>query len=76
MNKFYVSKVIFGENPNDCVKDLILEDGRVFFRKSYKNGDCSVIEEFSEHAGYLRNLIDLLSEDEGYDLDIIKKEMF
>lgn len=69
MDKFYVSK-------NDYVKDLNLKDGTIFFRKSYKNGDCYVIEEFSEHAGYLCNLIDLLSEDEGYDLDIIRKEMF
>jgi hypothetical protein len=69
MNKFYVSKT-------DYVKDLNLEDGTIFFRKSYKNGDCYVINEFYEHAEYMRSLIDSLSEDEGYDLDIIKKEMF
>lgn len=69
MDKFYVSK-------NDYVKDLNLEDGTIFFRKSYKNGDYYVIDEFYEHVEYLRNLIDLLSEDEGYDLDIIRKEMF
>ena len=67
MDKFYVSKC-------DYVKDLYLKDGTIFFRKSYKNSDYYVIEEFAKHSEYISSIINNLLQSNTYDISILFKE--
>ena len=57
------------------VTNLHFNDGIIFFRKTMQAGymiEC--LEEFGVYSKYINTIIDNLSEDEVYDVNILMKE--